>query len=109
MQLQPCRIALALKNITLCFGASCAKTRVLLRLPGEIAHIGKWQNDQNFLYTETEAGARTGTQVEWMRDDWIEDSKSGTLMCLRLPAPLGILLWATRHYLHAYLNCVPYL
>ena len=38
----------------------------------------------------------------WMT---IEENKAGTLLCLRLSAPPRIPLWATRHYLHSYLNC----
>ena len=48
MQLQPRRTALALNNITLYFGASYAKTRLLPRLPDETAHKEKWQGRLEF-------------------------------------------------------------
>ena len=38
VQLQPRRTVLALNDITLCFGASCDKTRLLVQLPDESSH-----------------------------------------------------------------------
>ena len=52
-----------------------------------------------------EFGRIHSTQAEWMQDVLSEEGKSRTLLCLRLPAPPPTPFWATRHYLHAYLNC----
>ena len=101
MQLQPRGAALALNNITLCFGASCAKTCRLIGYQMRLLTKENGKIDQNFLYREIEARARPGAQVEWMQDDWIEEGKARTLLCLKLPAPPRIPFWATGHCLYA--------